>query len=428
MITATNLYPMIKSIELENFFGTRDSQKIPLNLGVNLLVGINGSGKSNFIKAFTLLNNAIRSKNGFQETFNMWGGFNTVANFSNETSKKIRLVFEFDKAYLNSESDKSGGFTFPNNPFYEIVIHSLGNDSSYFLSEKLYNEGIGGKAPFVYLDMQNGKGFISERKDGKSRLVWREGNTIPIEYKDTGEIFDDKELVISQVGTDTLRFFPLFLIRKAIEALDVYTYFDTTVNSKARQWNKDLGEDKLHSDASNLSLVFQRINAKHPLSFEKIQAAITKVNPHFKNITFDYIGGNFRIILTEKQLIRNIPLESISDGTLRFLILLAIIYNPNAGKLICFDEPELGLHPDMIGILAETLREGVKLGKQFIIATHSPMLLNCFELDDVWIFEKNEMNQTLITSKSEDDFENWKEEFLPGKLWLSGLLGGRRWG
>ncbi|WP_028526265.1 AAA family ATPase [Runella limosa] len=419
---------MIKSIEVENFFGTRTSQKVCLNAGINLLVGINGSGKSNFIKAFTLLNNAIRKKNGFQETFNLWGGFNSVANFSQEASKQIRMVFEFDKTYLNSVIEDKKGFAFPNNPFYEIVIHSLGNDSSYFISEKLYNEGVGGKRPFVYLDMQNGKGFISERKDGKSRLVWKETDTIQIEYKEVGGVFDDKELVLSQVGTDTLRFFPLFLIRKAIEDLDVYTYFDVTLNSRARQWNKDLGEDRLHGDASNLSLVFQRLNAKYPLAFGKIQEAVTKVNPYFKNITFDYIGGNFRIILTEKQLIQNIPLESISDGTLRYLILLAIIYNPSAGKLICFDEPELGLHPDMISILAETLREGVKLGKQFIIATHSPMLLNCFELDDVWIFEKDEANQTLITSKSEEDFENWFEEFLPGKLWLSGLLGGRRWG
>lgn len=418
---------MIKSIELENFFGIKSPQKISLNAGVNLLVGINGSGKSNFIKAFSLLNNAIKSKNGFQETFNVWGAFQIVANFSQETSKNIKLIFEFDKDYLNSFIDDKG-FTFPNNPFYEIVIHSLGNESSYFLSERVYNEGINGKSPFVYLNMQNGKGFISERKDGQSRLVWREGNTKSIEYKNTIEVFDEKELVLNQVGTDTLRFFPLYLIRKAIESVDVYTYFDTTINSKARQWNKDLAEDTLQFDASNLSLVFQRINAKYPLAFEKIQEAIIKVNPFFKNITFDYIGGNFRIILTERQLIRNISLESISDGTLRFLILLSIIYNPSAGKLICFDEPELGLHPDMIGILAEILREGVKSGKQFIIATHSPMLLNCFELDDVWVFEKNTQNQTLITTKSEEDFEGWIGEFLPGKLWLSGLLGGRRWG
>lgn len=419
---------MIKSISIENFFSVREVQKITLNSGVNLLLGINGSGKSNFIKAFYLLSESIKNKDRFSKIFDSWGGFPSIINFSSSPLKYIKLVFEFDKEYLGKLFD-SQGFLFPNNPIYEITIHALGNGSAYYISEKVYNEGKAGQNPFVYLDMQNGKGFISERKDGKSRLIWKETEEVkPVKYEQKGETFKEQELVLGQVAADTKRFFPLYTLKEAIESIDVYTYFDTTLESKARQWNKSSSDTQLKTDLINLSSTIQRISAKYPLYYEKIQEAITKVNPFFKSISLDYLGENFRIILTEKHLSKTVSLESISDGTLRFLILLSILYNPEAGGLICLDEPDLGLHPDMIQILAEVLREAVKDGKQLICSTHSPFLLNMFELDDIWIFEKGVDNQTIIKSKSEDEFSTWAGEFLPGKLWLSGLIGGRRWG
>jgi predicted ATPase len=64
---------------------------------------------------------------------------------------------------------------------------------------------------------------------------------------------------------------------------------------------------------------------------------------------------------------------------------------------------------------------------QLIIATHSPLLLNLFELDEILIFEKDDTNQTVVSIRTEDDFEDWNEDFLVGQLWLRGLIGGKRW-
>jgi predicted ATPase len=122
-----------------------------------------------------------------------------------------------------------------------------------------------------------------------------------------------------------------------------------------------------------------------------------------------------------------VPVEHISDGTLRFLLLLSIFYNPNRGKLICIDEPEIGLHPDMIRTIAEGIKYAAQNGTQMIIATHSPLLLNAFDLEDILIFEKDNNNFTIISRKSEEDCKDMEGELLVGQMWLNGQIGGVRW-
>ena len=90
------------------------------------------------------------------------------------------------------------------------------------------------------------------------------------------------------------------------------------------------------------------------------------------------------------------------------------------------DEPESCLHPDMIRSVAKMMKNAAKTS-QIIVATHSALLLNAFELDDILVFEKNDRNETQIIRYSEDDFENREGELLPGQLWLNGEIGGKRW-
>ena len=106
--------------------------------------------------------------------------------------------------------------------------------------------------------------------------------------------------------------------------------------------------------------------------------------------------------------------------------LLSIFYNPKRGTLVDIDEPESCLHPDMIRSVAKMMKSAGKTS-QIIVATHSALLLNAFELDDILVFEKNDRNETQIIRYSEDDFENREGDLLPGQLWLNGEIGGKRW-
>ena len=109
------------------------------------------------------------------------------------------------------------------------------------------------------------------------------------------------------------------------------------------------------------------------------------------------------------------------------MLLLSIFYNPKRGSVVCIDEPEMGLHPDMIYGIARGIKYAAQNGTQMIIATHSPLLLNDFILEDLMIFEKDKINQSIVKTLSEDDFPALEGSFLVGQMWLRGQIGGKRW-
>ncbi len=409
---------MIKKITLENFFSFSEKTEIELNSGVNILVGINGSGKSNFIKAIRLLYDSV-SGSGFENTFlKNWSGFDLVANFSENQANCIRISYEFDgEAIKNIVEGK--GFIFRGNLYYEIIIHRSGN-TSYYLEEKIYqdNKKKGGK-PFVHLDMKNGKGVISTRAT--------KGVSFQHYPKKDEEIsFKTQELVLRQIS-DPDRYYPLYTLKRAIEGLVVYDYFDITLRSKIRQPGVFGTEDKLLPNGENLAQILNRLKNRHTLHFERIQELIKKINPHFIDTSFDLLGSLLYLVLREEKLTRAVGAQHISDGTLRYLLLLTIFFNPENRGLVCIDEPEIGLHPDMTNTIAEAIKDFANNKAQLIIATHSPLLLNSFELNDILVFEKNKKNSSVVSRKTEDDFEGWDDEFLVGQMWLRGELGGKRW-
>ena len=270
------------------------------------------------------------------------------------------------------------------------------------------------------MDMSNGKGWISTRdNNNKPKLIHYPS-------RDAGISFGENELVLRQIS-DPDRYYPHFTLKKAIESIAVYDYFDTTLKSKIRQprdWNI---ETKLVSNGENLTIILQQLKNKYALDYEKIEKSIKDINPYFKDIGFDFFANKIFLVLREKKLSKSVSISHISDGTLRFLILLAIFFNPERGKMIILDEPETGLHPDMISSLSEWMKNSAK-NSQIIIATHSPLLLNNFDLGDLLIFEKDDNNQTIVETKNEEDFEEWVDKnFSVGQLWLKGLIGGKRW-
>lgn len=407
---------MIKSIKLDNFFSFGPSPSIVLNKQTNILLGINGSGKSNFLKAIRFLYESIAG-NGLEKIFlKDWSGFGSIANFSETQDDAIKIAYEFDKDTLNTATRNI--YHFLDNPTYEITIYKSGT-TSYYLEEYLFcKPRKGEKNPFTLLQMKNGKGSISTKENGKVGIQ---------HYPRIGSdrLFNEQELVLRQIS-DPDRFLPLYALKKAIESISVFDYFDTTLKSPIRTPVNYGTDSKLLPSGENLVQILHRIKNNHTLQYEKIEELLHNVNPNFKDINFDVIGSRFIIALREKNLAKTVGVEHISDGTLRFLLLLSILYNPDRGCLICLDEPEIGLHPDMINMIAESIKQASR-DSQIIIATHSPLLLNSFDLEDCLIFEKNLNNESIVTRKSETDFPDWNDDFLVGQLWLSGKIGAKRW-
>lgn len=409
---------MISRITLENFFSFGRSTTVELNPDINILVGINGSGKSNLLKAIKLLYDSVIGE-GFEKTFlKDWSGFNAVGNFNKEQEDYIKLEFEFDRDAIKKAVDNKG-YRFAKNPIYEITIFRSGT-TSYYLKERICSESIhDGQSPFIFMDMENTEGVISSREEGNIGF-----QRYPQEKRQI--TFKSAELVLRQIS-DPDRFYPLFTLKRALEKLAVYDYFDTTLKSVIRQPGSYDTEERLMFNGQNLMSILLRIKNHHSLDYEKIEKYIQKINPNFKDINFDILGSKLFLVLREKYLSKSVSIEHVSDGSLRYLLLLSILFNPDRGNLLCIDEPEIGLHPDMISSISDALKIASRDNTQLIIATHSPLLLNAFELDEILIFEKDDTNQTIVSNKSEDDFENWNENFLIGQLWLRGLIGGKRW-
>ena len=400
---------MIKELIIRDFFSFKGEHTIELNTGVNILVGVNGSGKTSFLNAITMLYEGIAG-GGLSSLFRQWGSYNAIVNACGEVKPDcFSVTYVFDADVLRKVVSAS---PFKKDVYYKITVFPIGDGTNYTLCETLYSEdNKGKKKTFSYLEFRNGIGQISVRtKSG-----------IEVEKYDDG-MLSAQELVLRQI-TDPQRYLPSFVVREAISAIAGYSKFNF---DQVRQPADANDVKRLISTGENLSHLLSNLNNNYTFQYEKIIECLSDINPNFTGIGYNVFGSRLYLSLREKNLSHAIDALHMSDGTLKYLLLLSIFHNPQRGTLVCVDEPESCLHPDMIRSVAKMMKRAA-MTSQIIVATHSALLLNAFELDDILVFEKNDKNETQIIRYSEDDFGDREDELLPGQLWLNGEIGGKRW-
>lgn len=400
---------MIKELIIRDFFSFRGEHKIELNSGVNILVGINGSGKTSFLNAIALLYEGVAGS-GLSTLFRQWGTYNAIINACGEQKPDcFSVTYVFDADVLKKIVPAS---PFKKDVYYKITVFPIGDGTSYTLCETLYSEDSRGqKKTFSYLEFRNGIGQISVRTK----------NGITVEKYESG-MLSAQELVLRQI-TDPQRYLPSFVVRETINAIAGYSKFDF---DKVRLPAEANDLKRLISTGENLSQLLSYLNNNYTFQYERIRECLIDINQNFKGIGYNVFGSRLYLSLRERNLSHAIDALHMSDGTLKYMLLLSIFYNPDRGALIDIDEPESCLHPDMIRSLTKMMKNASKTS-QIIVATHSALLLNAFELDDILVFEKDDTNETQIMRYSEDDFESREGELLPGQLWLNGEIGGKRW-
>ena len=401
---------MIKEIRLVNFLSFKDIT-LKFNKHQNILVGINGSGKSNLLKAIRILYEGVSGSGLRKYIIDNLGGLDNILFKHSEQSTKPTHVGIY--ITFNAASLQNFGFRFTDNVQYSIEFYKVPSNANYYVKERIVND-----SGYVYLDFDNGTGVLNERTE----ILPVGKKTNLVRYTD---FVEPTELALSKIY-DTDRYYALSTIRKAVGEIVVYNYFDTTPRSNIRKPMLPTSEKRLICDGTNLPQILNTIKINYKSSYAKIVEMLNEVNPNFNGFDFNFIGGNIELMLEEKQLGSSIHVSSISDGTLRYLCLLAILYNPDRGALVCIDEPEVGLHPDMIANIGRSIIEAAS-DNLLLVSTHSENLLNSFEIEDIRIFEKDEQNATQISNYSKSDFEDWYDEFSTGKMWRNGDLGGNRW-
>ena len=160
---------------------------------------------------------------------------------------------------------------------------------------------------------------------------------------------------------------------------------------------------------------------------EKIRALLQELKETYLDYVTRILFGRVGLELVEAPFDLPLPAKRLSDGTLRFLALAAILLQPDPPPLICLEEPELGMHPDMIRIVAGMIVDA-SAKTQLIVTTHSEHLLTALQddFDALFAFDAG-LAGSIVRRFSREEYKSWRQEHTLGDLWTSGELGGNRW-
>lgn len=355
---------MLKKIEVKGF---KSIKEMTLELKpLNIMIGINGSGKSNFISLFKMINKM--SENNLQSFIGKSGGVDFLLHFGQKTTKEL-----FVKLDMENNSYQFSLMPTLNN----TLIFS--NEVCQFSGKKLRTLRLGGghRETKLYEETQKGKNMAS-------------------------------------------------YIFNAIKSWKVYHFEDTSETASVKQTHNIDDNRFLQPDASNLAPYLFLIREKYPQSYKNIVETIQMVAPFFSDFALRFNPINDKIMQLEwkeKGSGDYFNAHYFSDGTLRFICLATLLLQPELPSTILIDEPELGLHPFAINLLAGLIKSAASK-TQVIIATQSVTLVNQFKPDDIIVVEKPD-EQSVFKRLNKKDTENWLEEYGVGDLWEKNVIGGR---
>ena len=408
----------LRSIRLQNIlsFGP-DTPELPLE-PLNVLIGPNASGKSNLIEALSLLRAAprdlqqpIREGGGIREW--LWKGVDSPTAMIDATVENT-LWEQIPLRYRLSFTELIGLFVLTEEAV-ESAWPSPGNERPDF-----YFGYVDGR-PMSNVQTQS----VEPLKDQSGRGA-NAGLEPRLRRQPTLEEVTHGQSILSQ-RRDPVGYPELTHLATWFERLSFYREWNLGRFTPPRIAQKaDLPNHVLLEDASNLGLVLSDLQNRPGLKrhlVSRLQTFYSDVEDIFVHIT----SGVVQTFLHEKGLRHSVPATRLSDGTLRYLCLLAILCHPNPPPVICLEEPELGLHPDIIPEVAKLLVEA-STRTQLFVTTHSDILVDALSdtPEAIIVCEKSE-GATQLQRLNAQELKPWLEKYRLGELWTSGHIGGNRW-
>lgn len=356
-------------IEIE---GYRSIKKLKLRLkAINILIGANGAGKSNLVGAFGLLGDLVDGK--LQLHVGRQGGANALLHFGVKKTKTLRIKVSFG---ANA---------------YEVALQPATKDRLIFASEKAYFQGEG----------DHPRPYVEDLGEGQKE----------------SELEEEATRRPDRVSDHVL---------KAMRGWKVFQFHDTSATAGIKQKHPVGDSRTLQPDGANLAALLFGLKKRAPKKYRAIVDVIRAIAPFFDDFVLEPDEFDRKVIQLEWRH-RSDPsyfdANSLSDGTLRFMCLAALLLQPTRPSVIVIDEPELGLHPAAIVQLAALLRLASR-ECQVIIATQSVTLLDQFSSEDVIVVERSNGDST-FQRLAKDQVRGWLDDYSLGELWLKNVLGGR---
>lgn len=411
---------LIHEITLRNFLSYPAWPATKVELGnLNILVGPNGSGKSNFLEAIALLQSAPAD---FQPMISAGGG---IAAWINDPKADYLKDHPLASTYpKRNKAMLAGG----RNGF-DIQVKVNGWNGSLPMTHCFGLEPLG--MGFVVVDEQ-----ISDRSPYhiQQYVLYesypRGGGEIRFNAERTNVMtkhLDPLRSILAQ-RKDPLNLPEITNLAEAYSNIALFRKWQFGgANLMRKPQPTDLRGDHLEEDLSNLNIFLNRRFGYDQAAKDELVAVLHDVYDEFQG--FELIADHNTLSLFFREKGRSKPTlpARLSDGSLRFLMLAAILLDPDPPPLICIDEPELGLHPDLILALSRMLKRAAER-TQVIVTTHSPILLDAFseQPEVVLVVEKRE-GKSSIKRLDAKKLAHWLKDYSLGNTWLRGAIGGTRW-
>jgi len=349
---------------------------------ISVLIGANGSGKSNLVSLFKMI--GFMMTTALQQYIGEQGGASSLLNFGPKKTPVLsaKIVFENDDVYDN----------------YEFSLAHAAHDSLIFTHE---------------INSYHNKKLYDTSKQ------W----TLPTGTKESGLALN--VLKHKDYG-------PVKMIYKLLRKCMVYQFHDTSSTARIRNKGYINQSDYLYHDGSNLAafLYGLRENERNRPYYEKIIRHIKCVFPQFGDFKLlpDTRNENYIMLdwFMQNDLSYQLGAHQLSDGTLRFMALTALLLQPpqNLPSLIIIDEPELGLHPSAIVELASMIKMASQY-VQIILATQSPVMLDEFSPEHITVIERDPLSKSSTFKKfTKEDLKDWLDDYTLSELWDKNILGG----
>ncbi|MFA7238396.1 MAG: AAA family ATPase [Phycisphaeraceae bacterium] len=363
--------PELSSITIKGFKSIASIEALPLR-AINVVIGPNGSGKSNFIGVFGFLH-AIREGH-LQNYVATAGGAERVLHFGSKVTPKLEIHASF-------ENDVNQ---------YKIQLEATSSDQLHPSEELAYYwQKSGHSQPF------------------KEPVVIR-----------------GSEAGISNPNCKKTAGF----VRDHLGRWRVYHFHDTSSSSPMKKTADVNDNPYFRPDGANLAAFLYLLRQKHEQSYSLIRRTVQQAAPFFDDFQLEPLKLNPNTIKLEwrhKNSEAYFDASSLSDGTLRFIALATLFLQPEEYRpsVILVDEPELGLHPYAITMLASLVKQA-SVKTQVILSTQSPLVLDHFEPEDVLVADRVN-GGTVLTRQDSAKLAQWLEDYSLGQLWEKNELGGR---
>jgi predicted ATPase len=390
----------IRTMRLQNFlsYGS-EGEQIELQ-PLNVLIGPNASGKSNLIEGIGLLKatptdltGPIRKGGGISDF--LWKGQKGIP------TAEIEATIDYSEGLMPLRYRM--GFSVVGQRL-ELVDEAVENERSYPGEDDVY----------FYYRYQRGRPVLNIKtafEGQRSQRSLRREDLIP------------DQSVLSQ-RKDPDQYPELTYLGNQFSNIGLYRDWHIGRDSQPRLPLKaDLPEHPLLEDGSNLGLVLN--NLQYQVGSRQVIEKLKKFYEEAEELSVKIYGGTVQIFIREEGLSQPIPATRLSDGTLRYLFLLALLLDPTPPPLICIEEPEIGLHPDMMSTIADLLVEASER-TQLIVTTHSEALVSSLPPESVLVCERDYLG-THLRRLDPERLKKWLENYSLGELWSMGEIGGTRW-